>query len=110
MTPNTRAFKFVKEISLKLKLHIESHILIMGDTALRFGQAIQTKSNREILDLINVISQIYRTFHPKNRPIFFSLHLMELSLKLTTYSYTKQMSRDTRKLKLLLVSYLLITH
>ncbi|KAL6088064.1 hypothetical protein STEG23_028921 [Scotinomys teguina] len=63
----------------------------------------RSKLNREIKDLTDVMEQmdlinIYRTFHPNKRNIPSSQHPMELSLKLTTHSLTKQTSTDTKKI------------
>ena len=56
----------------------------------------------EIRELTSVMIQmdltdICRTFHPNTKEYIFSKQLMEPSLKLTTYSITKQTSTDTKK-------------
>lgn len=62
-TPNTSAPKFIEEILLQLKLHTDSHTVIMVDFSNQFSpiQSILTKLNREMLGLNDVINQIILT-------------------------------------------------
>ena len=69
----------------------------------------QTKLNQAIMKLTDItkktdLTDIYRTFHPNKTKISSFQHL-ELSPKLTTYSDTKQVSTDSRKLIYLCASY-----
>ena len=64
-------------------------------------RSARQKINREIRELTDVLTQIiltdvYRTFQPNTKEYTFS-DLMEPSLKLTTYLFTKQISIDTKK-------------
>ncbi|KAL6084854.1 hypothetical protein STEG23_022050 [Scotinomys teguina] len=66
-------------------------------------RSTRLKLNREIKGLSDVMEQmdlidIYRTFHPTKKEYTFFSAPMELSLKLTTYSVTKQTSTDTKKI------------
>lgn len=45
------------------------------------------------------LADIYRAFHPDAKEYTFFLAAHELTPKLTTFSDTKQVSTDTRKLK-----------
>ncbi|KAL6043143.1 hypothetical protein STEG23_019324 [Scotinomys teguina] len=72
-------------------------------------RSIRSKLNREIKGLTDVMEQmdlidIYRTFHPTKKEYTFFSAPMELSLKLTTYSVTKQTSTDTKNRNYLLYS------
>ena len=97
--PKTRVPTFVKETLLKFKSYIKSHALIVVDfnTPLSHnGQSARHKIKRETKQLSEIMTQmgsidIYRTFHP-NIPFF--QHLLKPSLKLTTYSVTKQISTE----------------
>lgn len=79
--------------------------LIVGDfntPLLPIDRSSRQKLNREILKPTDIIKQmdlldIYTIFH-KHKDIFFS-ETHELSLKLTIYLYTRQVSTATRKLK-----------
>jgi hypothetical protein len=72
-------------------------------------QVIQTKTKQTNTG-INIINKVdltytYTTFHSSTNNIS-SQQLIELSPKLTTYTDTKQVSMDIRKLKLHPASYL----
>lgn len=71
------------------------------------------KLNKELLELTDVINQIdltdiYRAFYPNIKEHTFFSGAHELSPKLTTYLYTKQVSTDERKMKKYPTSYLTI--
>jgi exonuclease III len=71
--PNTSVPTFIKEMLLKLKIHIELHTIKVGD----FNQwTSHLNINRDTVKLIEVMNQmdltdIYRTFHPKTKEYTF---------------------------------------
>ena len=70
---------FVKETSVKLKLHIKSHTLIVGDFNIPLSTMdwlARQKLNRETGELTDIMTQvdlidIYRTFYPNTKEYSF---------------------------------------
>jgi hypothetical protein len=74
-SPNAREPTFIKEALLKLKSHIEPHMLIVAEFNTQLSiidRLLKQKLNKEIMKLIDVMTQmdiidIYRTFQPNTK-------------------------------------------
>jgi alpha-amylase/alpha-mannosidase (GH57 family) len=92
-------------VSILISEKVAPHTLIVGDfntLLLPIDRTSRQKSNREMLELNDVINQmdqtnIYRTFHLYPKEYAFFLAVQEIFLKLTTYLHTKRVSLDSKK-------------
>ena len=87
--PNTSAPTLLKQILLKLKLHIESHILRVGDLKnplLLTDRAPSHKLNRKTIKLIDITNQmdltdIYRIIYPNIKELYLLLNTLYILLQ-----------------------------
>jgi endonuclease/exonuclease/phosphatase family metal-dependent hydrolase len=69
--PNTRAPTFIKETLLKLKAHIASHIIVVGDFNTPLSANIMETQPKQRHSEVMDLTDIYRTFHPKSKEYAF---------------------------------------
>jgi hypothetical protein len=104
--PNTRAPTLEREILLKIKLHIEPHILIMRDFNTLLSSIVRIsrqKLNREMKLTYIVIqmdlTDMYRIFHTNTKEYTFFKAPHGLFSKIDHIVGYMQISTDRRKLK-----------
>ena len=95
---------FVKETSLKLKLHIESHTLIVGDFNIPLSPIDRSsrQTNREIMRLTDIMNPMnltdnYRIFHPNTKEYTFFSAPHGFFSKTDHIDYHKASLKDAKK-------------
>jgi hypothetical protein len=91
--------RFIKEILLKLKSHVDPHTLTVGGFITSLSskdKSSRLKLNKEILELTDAIILTDRTFPQTQKTITSSLYLMILSTTVSIYSDTKKVLNNTR--------------